>query len=118
LPGVGGIVGSVLGGLVGGLFGKKKKQEPTPVKDPMLEIVHRDLEYVNRNLVALRKPMELFALPSSYYFSQRPSGGVQVQGVTINVYGIENNAQMQDTITNAVAQGFSVSAKRVYQGVA
>lgn len=117
-PGAGGIIGSVLGGLVGSLFGKKKKQEPTPVKDPMLEIVHRDLEYVNRNLVALRKPMELFALPASYYFSQRPSGGVQVQGVTINVYGIENNAQMQDTITNAVAQGFAVSAKRVYQGVA
>lgn len=111
------LVGAILGGILGSLFGGKHKQEPTPVKEPMLEIVHRDLEYVNRNLVALRKPMELFALPSSYYFSQRPMGGVQVQGVTVNVYGIENASQMSDAITTAVAQGFTVSSKRVYQGV-
>ena len=107
----------MIGGLLGSLFSKPKKQQPTPVKEPMLEIVHRDLEYVNRNLVALMKPLELFALPASYYFSQKPVGGVQVQGVTVNVYGVENASQMSDAITTAVAQGFTVSSKRVYQGV-
>ena len=112
------LLGAVFGGAIGGLFGKKpKKQDPIPTKEPMLEVVHRDLEYVNRNLVALRKPLELFALPASYYFSQRPATGVQIQGMTINVYGAESSDQLRDTIAQGIVDGATLLSKSIHQGV-
>jgi len=115
IPGGGTMAGMAVGGALGGLFVKSKKTEPPiTVKDPAMEVLHRDLEYVNRNLVALRKPLELFALPASYYFSQKPASGVQVQGVVINIGSTDIGP---DAITSAVANGVLSASKQLYQGV-
>lgn len=106
---VGGIVGGFLGkgpqgaqaGIgVGSAFGSLFDEEPTtetvtrtlldvPSK---LDLSNQELVQVNRNLVALRETLDPFALPSSFFFRERPGTGVQVQNLTINDAGNVNEA--------------------------
>jgi hypothetical protein len=65
------ILGGILS-LFGGLFGKKKTttqvQEQTIQVGSKIDVTNKQLEIVNRNLVALRQTFEGFILPRSSYF--------------------------------------------------
>lgn len=103
----------MIGGMVGSLFTKPKKDKPAPVQDPMLEVIHRDLEYVNRNLIAMKKPLEMYALPASYYFSARPIGGVQNQSINVTVYAADGT-DAGTQISGILAR----NSRMAFQGVA
>jgi TP901 family phage tail tape measure protein len=78
----GGPIGAGIGALVGGgisLLGLlKKPKKTTTVQEETktfqvaskIDVTNKELQYVNRNLVALRQDIKTYILPSSAYFSE------------------------------------------------
>jgi TP901 family phage tail tape measure protein len=80
---IGGAVLYIVGTLVSSM-GKKSKtttevREQTNQITTRINVTNKELEIVNRNLVALRHSFEGFVLQESYYLRSRSRGGVNAQ---------------------------------------
>ena len=77
--GVGALIGGIAGGLSSWLGGKsRKKEEPKSVTkerviniESQLKITNRSLDIINRNIVGIRRDLEGYMMPESYYFRAR-----------------------------------------------
>lgn len=86
----GGVPGAILGGIMmlGSLFTGKKKRVTTVTEEERelrvaskIDITNKQLEIVNRNLVAIRKGFEGFILPSSAYFGSRAFPNATIEDI-------------------------------------
>ena len=112
----------LLGGWLGSLFGGKKKEpvierkeeERTTRVASKLDITNKQLEWVNRNLVALRVEREPYPMPESAYFAERwggRGGGATFGNIIIQV---GTDAQGRD-VADAFAERFIVHGNRILQ---
>jgi len=113
----------LLGGWLGGLFeGKKepqierKEEDRTTRVESKLDITNKQLEWVNRNLVALRSTMEPYPMPESFYFSERWGGRGGSGGQTFGniIIHVGSEAQGRD-VADAFAERFIVDGNRILQ---
>lgn len=63
-------------GMIMGMFNKRKKTEVQEQTREIrlgskIDITNKELEFVNRNLIALRATMETYIMPESAYFSEK-----------------------------------------------
>ena len=120
---VGTMIGGMIGGMLGGLFdqgGKKgvqierKEEDRTTRVASKLDVTNKQLEWVNRNLVALRVEMEPYPMPESAYFAERwggRGGGATFGNIIIHV---GTDAQGRD-VADAFAERFIVHGNRILQ---
>jgi len=75
-------------GLFSGLFGGGRGGGSKIVSDKIsqipskLDVSNKELNIINRNLVALRQTMDLYVRRDSYYFRERIGTGVQYQNIS------------------------------------
>jgi hypothetical protein len=117
----GALLGSVAGGWLGSLFGKPKHADDQANQDATASITNipskidttnKQLELVNRNLIALKEKFEPYPLQESYYFGQRMSTGIGSQGLNITLVQDSSGNYVVDAVNSNV----NLSQVRVLQG--
>ena len=121
---VGVMIGGLIGSMVGGLFDQGGEEEQIDRKEEQrttriaskLEIANKQLEWVNRNLVALRTEQEPYPMPESAYFAERWGGRGGSGGATFGNIIIQVGSDAQGTdVADAFAERFIVNGNRILQ---